>query len=97
MDEASEAEDFQSVGIKCRDALIALGKQYQQAEWFGDLQGRPKAADFKGWAAIDPLGEHVSTRRPRSVDSPRTHEQCVGDWLRPEGVLQPRSASSQPR
>jgi hypothetical protein len=64
MDEASEAEDFQSVGIKCRDTLIALGKQYQQAEWVGELQARPKAADFKGWAAI--YAERLAQGRQRS-------------------------------
>lgn len=64
MNNASEAEDFQSVGIKCRDALIALGKQYQDAEWVGEIEKRPKAADFKGWGAI--YAERLSEGRLRS-------------------------------
>lgn len=52
MNEADEAEDFQSVGIKCRDSLIALGKQYQDASWLGELSERPRVADFKGWGCI---------------------------------------------
>lgn len=64
MHEADEAEDFQSVGIKCRDALIALGKLYQDAEWLGDVSQPPKVADFKGWAAI--YAERLSRDRVRS-------------------------------
>lgn len=52
MNEASEAEDFQSVGIKCRDSLIALVRTHQSAPWLGDVSDPPKAADFKGWANI---------------------------------------------
>jgi hypothetical protein len=52
MNEASESEDFQSVGIKCRDALIALAKFHMDAPWVGEVQDPPKAADFKGWANI---------------------------------------------
>jgi hypothetical protein len=52
MDTASESEDYQSVGIKCRDALIALAKDHANDEWIGELDERPKAADFKGWGRI---------------------------------------------
>jgi hypothetical protein len=54
MAEAVEAEDFQSVGIRCRDALIALGMAYVDDEWvvFADGDERPKAADAKGWLRI---------------------------------------------
>ncbi|MFB7797257.1 hypothetical protein [Isoptericola sp. NPDC056134] len=64
MDEASESEDFQAVGIKCRDTLIALGKQYQDAEWLGDVGERPKGGDFKGWAHL--FAERLSEGRQRS-------------------------------
>lgn len=64
MDDASEAEDFQSVGIKCRDALIALGKQHQDADWLGEVQEKPKVADFKGWGAI--YAERLAAGRQRS-------------------------------
>lgn len=52
MNDADESEDFQAVGVKCRDALIALGKEHASAEWVGEVSERPKAADFKGWANI---------------------------------------------
>jgi hypothetical protein len=52
MNDAEESEDFQAVGVKCRDALLALGKEHAYAEWVGDIENPPKAADFKGWANI---------------------------------------------
>lgn len=52
MNDASEAEDFQSVGIKCRDSLIALARSHQSAPWLGEVLDPPRAADFKGWANI---------------------------------------------
>ncbi|WP_157103904.1 hypothetical protein [Nocardia harenae] len=52
MDSASESEDFQSVGIKCRDALIALARLHAGSDWLGEIVDAPKAADFKGWANI---------------------------------------------
>jgi len=64
MNEADEAEDFQSVGIKCRDALIALGKLYRDADWVGEVPDPPKAADFKGWGAI--YAERLSKDRIRN-------------------------------
>ena len=64
MNEADEAEDFQSVGIKCRDALIALGKLYRDADWLGEVAEPPKAADFKGWGAI--YAERLSKDRVRN-------------------------------
>ena len=52
MDEASESEDFQSVGIKCRDALISLARSHQDAPWVGEVAEPPKGADFRGWGNI---------------------------------------------
>jgi hypothetical protein len=52
MNGATEAEDYQAVGIKCRDALIAVAKDHADSKWVGDIAERPKAADFKGWANI---------------------------------------------
>lgn len=63
MNTAEESEDYQGVGIKCRDALIALVKTHADAEWIGDLDERPKAADFKGWANI--FADRLSDGRMR--------------------------------
>jgi hypothetical protein len=32
MNDAEESEDYQAVGVKCRDALITLGKKHAAAE-----------------------------------------------------------------
>ena len=52
MNTAEESEDFQAVGIKCRDALISLAKDHAGADWVGVVDQPPKAADFKGWGNI---------------------------------------------
>lgn len=49
---AREAEDFQSIGIKCRDTLIAFGKEHQSEEWLIEVGERPKDNDFKSWAEV---------------------------------------------
>jgi hypothetical protein len=52
LNSAREAEDFQSIGIKCRDALIAFGKEHQTEEWLIETGDRPKLNDFKQWADL---------------------------------------------
>jgi hypothetical protein len=64
MNSASESEDFQSVGIKCRDSLIALARFHLDAPWIGEVPEPPKAADFKGWANI--FAERLAEGRMRS-------------------------------
>ena len=65
MNEASEAEDYQAVGIKCREALLALARQHVSDEWVPALADPPQAANFKGW--LDVYAEVlIPARRPRS-------------------------------
>lgn len=64
MDVASEAEDFQAVGIKCRDALISLATDHADDDWVGELAERPKAADFKGWGNV--FAERLAEDRMRA-------------------------------
>ena len=52
MHTAREAEDYQGVAIKCREALIAFGKEHQTADWLTAPDVPPKANDFKGWATL---------------------------------------------
>jgi hypothetical protein len=52
MNDANESEDFQAVGVKCRDSLISLARNHAGDDWVGKLDDPPKAADFKGWANI---------------------------------------------
>jgi len=64
MNDAEESEDFQAVGVKCRDALIALAKDHAVAGWLGEVTQPPKAADFKGWGNI--FAERLSEGRMRN-------------------------------
>lgn len=63
MDDASESEDYQAVGIKCRDALIALGMSFQEADWLPELTDPPQSANFKAWGDI--AAEQLSEGRFR--------------------------------
>lgn len=63
MVEAEEAEDFQAVGIRCREALLALSRDYMDAEWVKVPEERPKAGDAKGWMRI--YADSLSTGRQR--------------------------------
>jgi hypothetical protein len=38
--------------VKCRDALMALGREHAASEWSGHVNNPPRTADFKGWANI---------------------------------------------
>ncbi len=63
---AREAEDFQAVGMRCREALVSLVKALQKDVPIADGAERPKAADFVNWfvhisnhLAPGPRNEHV--------------------------------------
>lgn len=49
LDNAKEAEDFQAVGMRCRETLVALVKSLQKAVVVPAGEDSPKAADVKGW------------------------------------------------
>jgi len=47
---AQEVTDFQAVGVRCREALLAFTSAAQIAmPWTGDDASKPKQADFKAW------------------------------------------------
>jgi hypothetical protein len=84
MDNASESEDFQAVGVTCRDALIALAKQHSTADWVGRPVPAPKAADFKSWSGI--FAEKLADGRLRTYLrslSEKTWDLSV--WLQHNG------------
>lgn len=64
MTEAEEAEDFQAVGIRCREALLALAREHSDAEWLGEADEKPKLADFRGWLELH--ATRLATGRARS-------------------------------
>lgn len=63
MNDAQEAEDFQAVGIRCREALLAHVRETAESEWLTESGEKPKLADFKGW--MDLHAEALLSSRPR--------------------------------
>jgi hypothetical protein len=51
-DEGEEIEDFQSVGMKCRECLIQLAKSLGKSEMVPKGQPQPKRADFVAWSEL---------------------------------------------
>jgi len=50
MDEAEESEDLQSVGVRCRECLIELGRLMYRPEMTASGEQTPKRSDFVGMA-----------------------------------------------
>jgi hypothetical protein len=51
-DEAEEAEDFQAVGMKCRETLIQYVRALAKPEMVPTGQDAPKRADVVGWSNL---------------------------------------------
>jgi len=49
---ASEAEDFQVVGLRCRESLIAMVRGVAEDSMVPAGQEKPKAADFVHWSEL---------------------------------------------
>jgi hypothetical protein len=69
LDHAQEVADFQAVGVRCRESLLAFTSAAQIVmPWQGDAAAKPKQADFKAWV------EHVcATALSRSTHEQRRH------------------------
>lgn len=52
LNEADEAEDFQSVGMRLRESLISFACETADAATVPEGQEPPKRSDFKGWAEL---------------------------------------------
>lgn len=52
LDEAEEAEDFQSVGMRCRESLIAMVKTLGKPEMIPSGADAPKRADVIAWSEL---------------------------------------------
>lgn len=50
LDAADEAEDFQAVGMQCRECLLALIREVTEDGQFDEGGELPKKSDFKAWA-----------------------------------------------
>jgi hypothetical protein len=71
MNEADEAEDYQAVGMRCREALIALVREYQDADWVRIPEKRPKGSSVKEWMSIYAAS--------LTVDRPRAYIRALAD------------------
>lgn len=69
LDEAEEAEDYQSVGMRCRETLLAFVQEVARQDLPLPDSGRPKAADFTGWTEFlaDNLASGSTNERLRSL------------------------------
>ncbi len=52
LDTAEEAEDFQAIGMRCRECLIELGQNAADLKMLQPGEEAPKRADFVHWAEI---------------------------------------------
>lgn len=58
LNNAEEAEDFQSVGMRCRECLIAMVKDVAKPDMVASGQTAPKRSDFANWAVL--IAEHIA-------------------------------------
>lgn len=49
-DEADEIEDFQAIGLQCREAMTSFTKEVIAAGIFSDIDSPPKKSDFVAWS-----------------------------------------------
>jgi hypothetical protein len=68
LEAADEVEDFQSVGLQCREVLIALSRALSAVCSHDAVSGALKVADFKNWAeaAANTLAAGGSASESRS-------------------------------
>lgn len=50
--QADDAEDFQAIGVRLREALLALVRTHANADWIGTVENPPKRDDLKGWMEV---------------------------------------------
>ncbi|WP_052688831.1 hypothetical protein [Williamsia herbipolensis] len=58
---ARDTEDFQTVGVRLREAMIALVSDYADDDWVSDVTDRPQLANVKGWLEV--FAGKLSTKR----------------------------------
>lgn len=63
MNDASEAEDFQAVAIRCRETLLAMIREHMADDWVPKDNAQPQVANFKAW--MDIFSDALATGRPR--------------------------------
>jgi hypothetical protein len=81
MAEAVDAEDFQAVGIRCRETLLSLVKYASREDWVPEQDDPPMVANFKGWLEIlgNALAANGKQRTYLKAVGLKTWDLCV--WL----------------
>jgi hypothetical protein len=64
MSAAEDSEDFQAVGIRCRETLLSYVRHGRSAEWVPALDPPPQIGNFKAW--VDIFAEALATGKHRS-------------------------------
>lgn len=52
LEKAEETEDFQAIGVRCREVLLTFSHVAQDSIELSDLQAAPKKSDFRAWIEI---------------------------------------------
>ncbi|UJW79794.1 hypothetical protein [Hydrogenophaga sp. SL48] len=65
IDAANEAEDFQAVGMRCRETLVALVKSLQKSIDIPEDQQRPQASNVVDWFDLIALNYAAGARNER--------------------------------
>lgn len=52
LEQADEAEEFQAVGMRCRECLLAFIREISSPAMLPEGQDAPKAADFVNWSEV---------------------------------------------
>jgi hypothetical protein len=58
LDAADEAEEFQAVGMRCRECLLNFIKGVRKREMVTDGEAQPKDGDFVAWSGL--IAEHIA-------------------------------------
>jgi hypothetical protein len=58
LDEAEEAEDFQAVGMRCRECLVAMVKSVAGPQMVPAEAEAPKRGDFTNWSEL--IADHIA-------------------------------------
>lgn len=74
MAEAVEVDDYMSVGVRCREALVLLAHEHQDADWVRQPAEPPKKSDAKAW--LDLYARSLTTGRARDYFV----DLAVGTW-----------------
>ncbi|MGA9137712.1 MAG: hypothetical protein WBZ39_07250 [Methylovirgula sp.] len=67
LDHAQEVADYQAIGVRCREAMLAFTSAAQIVMPWPSSESKPKSADFKAWVdhicAVSMAGETHEQRR----------------------------------